>query len=216
MRFPNAYRGIKKIWIAELLMLLATILSIVIIVIPAVNGVNLSVEQNLSQAYYAPTIASLALTVAFVGLVAFFLILLGVIVARVDDENFRIALYVTILGIAASIVSAIWTNNQRLTDWMDIAITICSLFASFYILTGIASLAGKFGDEETRKVVLKARLWLEGSFCLTAILKFITVVFRIENETLLLVLGIGALVVEIISYILYLMALKRGKNMLAK
>ena len=138
------------------------------------------------------------------------------IVARVDDENFRIALYVTILGIAASIVSAIWTNNQRLTDWMDIAITICSLFASFYILTGIASLAGKFGDEETRKVVLKARLWLEGSFCLTAILKFITVVFRIENETLLLVLGIGALVVEIISYILYLMALKRGKNMLAK
>ena len=38
MRFPNAYRGVKKIWLAEMLMLLAAIVGIVLLIVVAANG----------------------------------------------------------------------------------------------------------------------------------------------------------------------------------
>ena len=39
MKFPNTFKGIKKIWIAEMLMLLAAVLSIVLVFVIAGNSV---------------------------------------------------------------------------------------------------------------------------------------------------------------------------------
>ena len=216
MKFPNAYKGVKKIWIAELIMILVAVVGIVTVVIPAANGVDINDEVALSNAPFKGLLAALAIVAALGALVAFFFNLIGIIGARKDDTNFKIALYVTLLGIAASIVSAIWSNSKVLNKWMDIVITLSSLFASYYVLTGIASLAEKYPDEETKAFVLKSRTWLEGSFCLTIVLKFIANIFHIQSEVALLIMGIAALVVEIISYVLYLCALNKGKNMLAK
>ena len=216
MRFPNAYRGVKKIWLAELLMLLAAIVGIIMVIVMAANGTMVGEDIVINEGVKTP-IAVLGIVTAVIALVAFILNLVGLINANNDDSAFRIALLVTILGIAASAISAIWSNNETLNKWMDTALTICSMFASYYVLTGIANLAEKMSVAATKAVALKSRTLVEGSFCATALFKLIISIFKIQNgSTISTILAVIALLLELVSYILYLRALSKGKKMLAQ
>jgi len=217
MRFPNAFRGVKKIWLAELLMLLAAVLGIILIVVIAANSTLVGEDVVVNEDAVKTPAAILGICTALIALVAFILNLVGLINARSDDSAFRIALLVTVLGIIASAVSAIWSSNQGLVKWMDTALTIFSMLASYYVLTGIANLAEQYPDPATKALALKSRTLVEGTFCATAIFKFIINIFKIQDgSTIYTILSIVALVLELVSYILYLRALSRGKKMLAK
>ena len=216
MRFPNAFRGIKKIWLAELLMLLAAVVGIIMVIVMATNGTMVGEDIIINESVKTP-IAIFGIVTAVIALVAFILNLVGLINANNDDPAFRIALLVTILGIVASAISAIWSNNETLNKWMDTALTICSMFASYYVLTGIANLAEKMSDAATKAVALKSRTLVEGSFCATALFKLIISIFKIQSgSTIHTILAVIALLLELVSYILYLRALNKGKQMLAK
>ena len=216
MRFPNAFRGIKKIWLAELLMLLAAVVGIIMVIVMATNGTMVGEDIIINESVKTP-IAILGIVTAVIALVAFILNLVGLINANNDDPAFRIALLVTILGIVASAISAIWSNNETLNKWMDTALTICSLFASYYVLTGIANLAEKMSDAATKALALKSRTLVEGSFCATALFKLIISIFKIQSgSTISTILAVIALLLELVSYILYLRALAKGRKMLAR
>ena len=215
MRFPNAYRGVKKIWLAEMLMLLAAIVGIIMVIVMAANGTMVGEDIVINEGVKTP-IAVFGIVTAVIALVAFILNLIGLINANNDDSAFRIALLVTILGVVASAISAIWSNNETLNKWMDTAITICSMFASYYVLTGIANLAEKMSDAATKALALKSRTLVEGSFCATALFKLIISIFKIQDgSTISTILAVVALLLELVSYILYLRALSKGKKMLA-
>ena len=215
MRFPNAYRGVKKIWLAELLMLLAAIVGIIMVIVMAANGTMVGEDIVINEGVKTP-IAVLGIITAVILLIGFILNLVGLINANNDDSAFRIALLVTILGVVASAISAIWSNNETLNKWMDTAITICSMFASYYVLTGIANLAEKMSDAATKALALKSRTLVEGSFCATALFKLIISIFKIQDgSTISTILAVIALLLELVSYILYLRALSKGKKMLA-
>ena len=215
MRFPNAYRGVKKIWLAEMLMLLAAIVGIIMVIVMATNGTMVGEDIVINEGVKTP-IAVLGIVTAVILLIGFILNLVGLINANNDDSAFRIALLVTILGVVASAISAIWSNNETLNKWMDTAITICSMFASYYVLTGIANLAEKMSDAATKALALKARTLVEGSFCATALFKLIISIFKIQDgSTISTILAVVALLLELVSYILYLRALSKGKKMLA-
>lgn len=217
MKFPNAFSGIKKIWLAELLMLLAAVIGIVLIVVIAANSTVQGEAIIVNKAAVETPSAILGIAAAVIALVAFILNLVGLIIARKDDGAFKIALIVTLLGVVASAVSAIWSSNQTLNKWMDTAITIFSMLASYYVLTGIANLADQIPDEATKAVALKSRTLVEGTFCATAIFKLIINIFKIQDgSTIYTILAIVAAVLELVSYILYLRALSKGKKMLAK
>ena len=216
MRFPNAYRGVKKIWLAELLMLLAAIVGIIIVIVMAANGTMVGEDIVINEGVKTP-IAVLGIVTAVIALVAFIMNLVGLINANNDDSAFRIALLVTILGVVASAISAIWSTNAGLVKWMDTLTTIFSMFASYYVLTGIANLAEKMSDAATKALALKSRTLVEGSFCATALFKLIISIFKIQDgSTISTILAVVALLLELVSYILYLRALSKGKKMLAK
>ena len=217
MRFPNAFRGIKKIWLAELLMLLAAVVGIILIVVIAANSTMVGEEIVVNKAAVETPAAILGIITALIALVAFVLNLLGLINARKDDAAFKVALLVTVLGIVASAISAIWSTNAGLVKWMDTALTIFSMLASYYVLTGIANLADKYPDPATKALALKSRTLVEGSFCATALFKLIISIFKIQDgSTISTILSVVALLLELVSYILYLRALSKGKQMLAK
>ena len=216
MKFPNAFRGIKKIWLAELLMLLFVAASIISVVVAVTNS-SLVDEKVVLNSSAETTVGLLVIVTGLLVLVAFVLNLVGLINARADDSAFRIALLVTLLGIAASVVQVIWSKNQGLVKWMDTLTTIFSMFATYYVLTGIANLAEKLSDSATKALALKSRTLVEGTFCATAIFKLIINIFKIqETSTIYLIISIVALVLELVSYILYLRALSKGKKMLAQ
>ena len=216
MRFPNAFRGVKKIWLAELLMLLAAAVGIILIFVVAANSTMNGEEVIVNKEAVKVPAAILGIGTALIALVAFILNLVGLINARKDDGAFKIALFVTLLGIAASAISSIWSSNQNLVKWMDTALTIFSLFASYYVLTGIANLAEQFPDPSTKALALKSRTLVECAFCATAVFKLIINIFKIQDgSTIYTILSIIALLLELVSYILYLRALSKGKKMLA-
>ena len=217
MKFPNAFSGIKKIWLAELLMLLAAVIGIVLIFVIAANSTVQGEAIIVNKAAVETPSAILGIAAAVIALVAFILNLVGLIIARKDDGAFKIALIVTLLGVVASAVSAIWSSNQTLNKWMDTAITIFSMLASYYVLTGIANLAEQYPDPATKALALKSRTLVEGTFCATAVFKLIINIFKIQDgSTIYTILSIIALVLELVSYVLYLRALSKGKKMLAK
>ncbi len=217
MKFPNAFRGVKKIWLAELLMLLAAVVGIILVVVIAMNSTLVGEEVVVNKEAVETPAAILGIATALIALVAFVLNLVGLINAHKDDAAFRIALLVTVLGIVASAISAIWSNNQVLNKWMDTALTIFSMLASYYVLTGIANLADKYPDPATKALALKSRTLVEGSFCATALFKLIISIFKIQDgSTISTILSVVALLPELVSYILYLRALSKGKQMLAK
>ena len=198
-------------------MLLAAVIGIVLIFVIAANGTLVGEDEIVINEAAKTPISILGIVSAVVALVAFVLNLVGLIIARKDDSGFRIALLVTVLGIIASAVSAIWSTNAGLVKWMDTLTTIFSMFASYYVLTGIANLADQIPDAATKALALKSRTLVEGSFCATVIFKLIISIFKIpDGSTLYTILSIVALLLELVSYILYLRALSKGKKMLAK
>ena len=216
MRFPNAYRGVKKIWLAEMLMLLAAIVGIVIVIVAAMNGSMVGEDIVINEGVKTP-IAVLGIVTAVIALVAFILNLVGLINARKDEAAFKVALFVTGLGIIAAAIGAIWSSNAVLNKWMDTLTTIFSMFASYFVLTGIANLADRMPDPETKAVALKSRLLVEGSFCATAVFKLIINIFNIQSgSTIHTIMAVVAMLLELLAYILYLRALAKGRKMLAK
>jgi hypothetical protein len=217
MKFPNTFKGIKKIWIAEMLMLVAAVLSIILLFVIAGNSV---VEGDVvvinKDAVKTPT-AIFGIGAAVLSLVAFLLNLIGIINCRKDDKNFINALIATLLGVVCGIVNAIWGEAKpRLGSWMEFVMVMESCYASYYVLTGVSKLSEAYPDEATKKLVDKSRNWLLGSFSLSAGLKLIVDIFNIQDGTPKTIMAIVAVLAEIISYVIYLMALNKSKKMLAK
>ena len=217
MKFPNTFKGIKKIWIAEMLMLLAAVLSIVLVFVIAGNSVVIddAVVVN-TEAVKTPT-AIIGIGAAVIILVAFLLNLIGIINCRKDDKNFINALIATLLGVVCGIINAIWGESKpRLGSWMEFVMVMESCYASYYVLTGVSKLSEAYPDEATKKLVDKSRNWLLGSFSLSAGLKLIVDIFNIQDGTPKTIMAIVAVLAEIVSYVIYLMALNKSKKMLAK
>ena len=216
MRYPNAFKGVKKIWLAEILKLLAAVVGIVLLVIVAANG-SINLENVVVNENVKTVVGVLGIAVGLLALVAFILNLIGLIGARKDETSFGNALLFTLLGIAASIVMSVWSDKTRLVKSMEVVITLCSLFASYYVLTGIINLADTFPDQDTKDTALKSRKLLVYTFCATAVFKCIITIFNVrEGSTSYTIYGLMAFILEIASFILYLRALSKAKNMLAK
>ena len=214
MKFPNTFKGIQKIWIAEMLMLLASVLSIVLLFVVANNSAV--VEDVLVVAIDTPT-QVLSIASAVLMIVAFVLNLIGIINCRKDDKNFVNALIATLLGVVCGVVNAIWGESKpRLGEWMEFVMVMESCYASYYVLTGVSNLSEAYPDPQTKKLVDKSRNWLLGSFCLSAILKLIVDIFNIQDGTPKTIMGIVAVLAEIVSYVIYIMALNKSKKMLAR
>ena len=214
MKFPKTFKGIQKIWIAEMLMLLASVLSIVLLFVVANNSAV--VEDVLVVAIDTPT-QVLSIASAVLMIVAFVLNLIGIINCRKDDKNFVNALIATVLGVICGIVNAIWGEAKpRLGEWMEFVMVMESCYASYYVLTGVSNLSEAYPDPQTKKLVDKSRNWLLGSFCLSAILKLIVDIFNIQDGTPKTIMGIVAVLAEIVSYVIYIMALNKSKKMLAR
>ena len=215
MKFPNAYNGVKKIYLAEVLLILAAILGIATIVVLAVNNVNIEAEELNLEGTPATLTLVFSIGAALIALIAFLLNLFGVISARKDDDNFKMAMFFTFIGIVCSIISAAFNNNEGLKGWMEVGNNLSSLFASYFVLGGIASLAGKYPDNMTMNLALKARTKVMSAFSTTVILRLIVNVFNIQNETILHVLSVIILLAQVVSYLLYMATLAKGKKMLA-
>ena len=220
MKFPNALEGVKKIYKAEILELIAGILTLVgaILLVVGIAGTKAESAGAALGGLLGGGVVMLA--VAVLGISALIMSITGVKKAMPDEENFKTALYAMILGIVASVVIG-FANSKSLESLGNAGTTlssICSFLAQYYIITAIVNLAQKLADKDMETRGLKTRkalmiVWF-ASIALDVVQIFVN-----TNETMKMVaaiLSLAAAVIAIVAYVLYLKLLSKARVMLEK
>ena len=207
MQFPNAFKGVSKIFIAQLLVLVAEVVAIV------VNSLYAAQNNTVNG-----LIAGLGVAVGVITIIAFILNLLGLIDAKKDEGAFGTALFIVIAGIVLSCISVAFPADGTAAEVFKQLSNICEVLVTFYVITGIINLAKKLNDGEMAAKGKKIITMVVVAWALAIIAGLVGGLLK-GNEAAVAVaailLLIGA-VVGTIAVILYVLYLAKAKKMLAK
>lgn len=148
MRFPNACKGLKKIFFAELISLIALVPYAVSLVL--IQFLPEEIDKNNAEilpAEVAVTILSILSLVMMT--VAYVLNVIGYVTASKDNESFKKAMLLTIAGMVLTVVSGIMENangNPILTNTFDSMENILDLLITLMTISGIVTLSVTYGD----------------------------------------------------------------------
>ena len=212
MKFPSAHAGVKKIFLAALFELIATVLTIVSAVLIAIN------EKN-----FADGVLALGLAAGALALVAFIFQLIGLNQARRDDRSFGSALWVVFIAILATLVSIILSFFKGewvayVTGGLDAFVSACGTVVVIYIVTGIFTLANKLGEKGFADNGRALRVILTVLFIIAIVLRLLASFLR-PNQDIITVMGyvsIGSAALQFIAEIWYFIYLARAPRKLSK
>jgi len=215
MRFPNAYKGVSKLFLAEILSLIASIVGVIAGVLAlgvvAMEEVDPSAVTDGVIAVGAGS-AIIALVAGIVMIIAFVLTLVGLVQAKKDDDGFKLALIFALICIVLSIVSSILTSvNPYVSGWMSFVVTIFELCVFEYVVIGIMSLSNQLGDQGMVSFGAKVRMLISILYIILLIIRL----FGNINVAFAGVVSIIGAILELVVYIGYLIYLAKAKKMLA-
>ena len=221
--FKNAYEGIKKIFTAEIIMLIASIVALVGAIVTVTADPN-AVKDALNNASGTslPTsvviLGIVALAFGICALVAFILNLVGLVQAKKDEANFNTALLLTIAGIVVSILSGILSKNESVTSFLNTAVELAYLLATMFIVYGIISLAKQLKNtpvETKGNKLLKLIVIVYGVGIAAKLLSAIFTAAKLD-PIIIGIVGIISALLTVVSHLIYISLLSDAKKMLAK
>lgn len=214
MKFPNAAKGIKKLFTAEVLYLISVILIGL--------GTIFALVSQSSEGLAVVILSSVAVG-GIIAIVALVLQIVGVIQASKDEASFKGVIYVTLFGIAVSVVasllSALFRDNAILPSISNLVSSIVSVISTVLIILGICNLMNQIGKQDLvvkGGKVLRIVVWLA---ILSLIMRFINI-FLPSNfddakplaKVIVLCLCILAVILEIAEYVLYISLLSKASK----
>ncbi len=214
--YTKAYEGVKKIYKAEILALIAAILMLMGSIFSA-TGLQAG-EETASGNGLLIGGGLIVIVAAILMIVAAILNIIGVNRAAEDESAFKSALIALLAGIAANIVVSAFSGNATISSIGRAISNVTEILASYFICTGVINLADRLNDSAVSASGKKVRSILMGIWAASAVLNVLTILFG-TNETMKAVIGIAAIVaviISIVAYFLYICLLGKAKNMLAK
>ena len=219
MRFPNAYKGVKQIYTAEILSLVVGVLALIAAIIAIVAGA--SSDAGASEDAVGATILSaglIGLVTIILAFVAFIINILGISNASKDEEKFKQALIWLIVGIAGSTISGFGDQGGVLNLLGELANTVSEIFVTFFVIGGITNLADKLGNTEMVKKGQSIVKMIVGLYIAVLVLDIIDKVLGESDFAIISggVIGIIALIVAVVIIVAYLSFLSKARKMLAE
>lgn len=224
MRFPNAARGVKKIFTAEILKLIGYICAIIAVLIVAVSAAAAGAAQGSDigiATFIGGAAGGVVLLLACIVLciIAFILHLVGIINARHDEESFKSALICLIIELVAPILSGFFVNiNSTVASLFYTFSQLMGLFVTIFIISGCIKLADKMnrGDISTKGTnILKIIIVVTGLSLIISIVSSFMLVNVAMLVTALILLAV-AMVLSLVQYVMFLSFLSQTKKMLAE
>ncbi|MBQ9180292.1 MAG: hypothetical protein IJ132_05770 [Firmicutes bacterium] len=208
--YGNAKRGITLIYMGQLLSIAAAIMMMISVGMIAVKGEAPTVEDVSSTSMILMVVGLLCALAAF--LMKFF----GVTKASSDDGNFKKALTFLIIGLVASIIqSAVDGRIDWLSDLGAIAKGICDLAVTVFIIRGVATIAENIGNDPVRELGNRTLKMIVLIYLLVIAMGVIMLLLNGDSmATVEGILAIGAMVISVIAYIMFLKLLSQGRKML--
>ena len=214
MKYPNAFKGIKKVYAGELLGFIGTAAMLVGLVIALVmTEVTESTDTTLA-------LISLLLIIGGIVVICigFIFSLVGIGVAGKDEEKLKVAFYCFVFGLVAAIVSAC-TQQLNLWDGLiaevsDSITEIMHYLAVYYVVEGVCALAEKYGNksmvEKGKHVLALLTIAFLTSICAEILGDFVV------TGTAGGILEIVAKIIALLRFVLYLAFLADAKRMLSE
>lgn len=221
MKFPHAHRGVKLIFISEIISIVVSLLALIAAIITSAtisnaNGGGASTAANV-----------LVLVSSIAGIAVFIIQLVGLFKGAKDCREFRIALWVVLVGVIASLTYAILGSieaTKGLSPVLFAALLTVAALADFFVvllvLFGISSLASQLGDEDMSDRGHRLATWIIILYIISIVFGFMpgTVVY-VSNQgvrVMFSLFGVFASALEIVIYIATLFYLHRATEMLEK
>ena len=214
MTYPNAYSGVKKVFTAQILILVGAILAFIV----AVAGAMATTDGTPSEVAGGAAIGAgaLASVTAILMFIAFIINLVGLHQAGKDGNNFKTAFRLAIAGIVVSVIQGILNamGSETAASGVQIVSDLLSILVMIYVIYGIIDIAKRIGDEKLEK---KGRTLLT----FITVLMIISIVIRLVADiagdhmadpalVAMGAIGIVSALIVVISYILYLSLLSRA------
>ena len=232
MQFPNAAKGVKKLWVAEILSIIAVVLTVIMAFVfvsnfrtqisdietAVTNGTEVVLsDEALTGAQENALLATggLAIGLAVLSLIAFILSLIGTFQGKKDEVNFGYAFLIVVIGIVLSIVSSFLKQDSEITRYVQIVADVCIAWMNYYVLLGVAGLALKRGETALHDSAKRASTLVAIGVTAGEMLQLYATNIRNTNQTLMIVLTVATGIIEIVAYVYYLILLSRAKKMLA-
>lgn len=217
MNFPNAANGVKKIFTSQVLDIVSAIIFVIMAITSIVTVLSAVNENAGATVGFGLGSIVLALGGTVVAIVAAILMLVGVIKAGKDDQNFKTALAFIVLGIVAAVIgSCFQSSNVFVYNICSTISKIADLCTTCYIIMGVISLAEQLGETAVAekgkslfKVILAVYvISILGMACYTVF--YFNSAFAVIGGVILCI----SYIVSIVAYFLFISLLLKAKKML--
>ena len=112
MKFPNAANGVKKLFTAEILQIIAAVALAAAAIMSLVMLANAANENAGATLGFGAGTLVFSIGGAVVSLISFILTIVGLVKASKDDNGFKTALAFIILAVVATIVGSCFQSSN--------------------------------------------------------------------------------------------------------
>ena len=220
MTFPNAHNGVKKIFTAEILSLIAAVALIVASIVSIIGAKAIGTAQTESAKAAAFGVAGglavFGIASSVLMVIAYILTLVGIISAMKDEASFKTALIFAVIGLVAAGVASVFSTGVT-GSIMQIVSNVANLMVTLYVVQGIVNLAAKLNDGDMVARGNKARWILTIAYCLPIIASLVASILAINKAGVAAaVIGLITALLTLVAYFIYLAYLSAAKKMLAE
>ena len=232
MRFPNAFKGVSKMFAAEILKLIATGLTVATgvagivsasgVIQSAVNGAEITEELVANNINMGGVIVAgiLGVGAMILYIIAYIMNLVGLAQAGRDEENFGsafgLSIAVLVISIATAVLTGLSIGGNVPENIASTARTVCEVIVMILVVSGIMNLAERLRDEKMISFGEKVSVLILIFVIAAAVATFISIFFgrmawaqHVEG-----ILDIISGVALFIGYIIYIIYIAKAKKML--
>ncbi|MBR1483946.1 MAG: hypothetical protein IJ598_13415 [Ruminococcus sp.] len=215
MRFPNAAKGISKIFTAEVLRLITTVTAGLSLIFSIFLAAAVTDEAIVSTGIYGVLLAVFGVATVVLAVISLVLMIIGTIQASRDEASFKVIIYLTIFNIVVSVIAAIFSQNTFLANIASGVSELVSFVCSLLVVLGVGSMAAELGDTPLMakcgtyfKVVL-------GIGILGLLTRFFAIfTMSVFARAFVFTFATISVILSIVRYVLYLSLLSNAKKML--
>ena len=220
MTFPNAYRGVKKLFLAEIFTIVAGFVFFASTLVTAIvtNNPEATTEDLVKNiGYVIPVLCAGVLT-----LVAAVINIIGLVQASKDEAYFSFALFAVIAGVVVTILRTVLSNWSAFADGtlvytvLETLGSVFEILVTIFVVYGVIMLSGRLGKISGVFAGKRVLNIIVAVYVLIFIMKVLEMIFgkgsavtQIES-----ILSIVVSVLSITGYVLYLILLGQATKML--
>lgn len=213
--YENAKNGIGKIFTSQILAILAAICALVAAIF-AVVAAN-AVSESLTGGAYSGSIGLAIFTLASVILlvIGYILEMVGLSKAGKDEELFKKAFTVAIIGLVVSIVLGVLSSLTTFRWMIDIS-EICNFFISLiivhHVLFGVANICPSISDRAVKVWKIYMAIIIVDIIANIVSIIMALLGLYVGSAILLLAFSIFDAIMQIVAYVMFLSFLATARK----